>query len=642
MTEPSKKPDQAMTDLMHSLHGAVVLLDRQFRIVDLNSQWEHDVGAARADAIGENYFDLVPVAAQWRGTFERCLAGDAIKSDRVRVLNRRGAPLWLQSSQIPWRDSSGAVVGVLIASQRLSAADVSSDLTRADARLEVAVALAGIHVWEIDHQTEQLWSTGAADTFFEGTLGYADLAAGDYVAVHPEDRQRVQSIWEDQVSRGLDRQADYRLNRSDKLVWVTGSMRTTYSAEGETERILGVLQNITGRKLAELRADEANDAKSAFLATMSHEIRTPLNGVLGMVQAMAANELPAVQRERLDVIRQSGESLLAILNDILDLSKIEAGKLDLEEIDFDLGEVAHGAHSTFTALANKKGLSFSLNMDGASGVYRGDPTRLRQIIYNLVSNALKFTEKGEIRVDASRQGAELRLRVTDTGIGIPADKVATLFSKFAQVDASTTRRFGGTGLGLSICRQLAELMGGTLELETELGRGSIFTVTLPLPRVGDQMLAVAIKAPETQDRPRLGTVRVLAAEDNAVNQLVLRTLLLQIGLEPVVVPDGLQAVAAWEHEPWDVILMDVQMPQMDGIAATRAIRARELETGRPRVPIIALTANAMSHQRSEYEAAGMDAFVSKPISINCLFEALERALDPVDCEAPASDQAARS
>ena len=386
-------------------------------------------------------------------------------------------------------------------------------------------------------------------------------------------------------------------------------------------------------RAGEAAAEGANAAKSAFLATMSHEIRTPLNGVLGMAQAMAADDLADVQRDRLEVIHQSGEALLAILNDILDLSKIEAGKLDLEEIEFDLGEVARGAHSAFTALANKKGLSFALDIEAARGVYRGDPTRLRQILYNLISNGLKFTETGEIRVTAGQDDGELTLRVADTGVGIAPEALGRLFNAFSQADASTTRQYGGTGLGLSICRRLAELMGGTVSVESELGRGSCFTVRLPLPRVGEERAATALPAPATPPVASLA-VRVLAAEDNSVNQLVLKTLLHQIGVEPVVVGDGQAAVDAWAGGRWDVILMDVQMPVMDGPTAVRQIREREALSGRARTPILALTANAMPHQIAEYLAAGMDGHVAKPIEAARLFEALQTAIDSE--EAPAA------
>ncbi|HVN00220.1 MAG TPA: ATP-binding protein [Caulobacteraceae bacterium] len=376
-------------------------------------------------------------------------------------------------------------------------------------------------------------------------------------------------------------------------------------------------------------AEAANEAKSAFLATMSHEIRTPLNGVLGMAQAMAAEKLSAVQRDRLEVIRQSGEALLAILNDVLDLSKIEAGRFELEQVQFDLSDLMKGAHSAFTALANKKGLSFDLRIEEpAKGVYLGDPTRVRQILYNLISNALKFTEHGEVRVTAAKTGEMLALMVSDTGVGIAPERVGVLFEKFTQADASTTRRYGGTGLGLAICRELAALMGGEISVESKQGEGSTFLVKLPLEQVGEALTPTfaAPPAPSPQVEASLPRIRVLAAEDNTVNQLVLKTLLHQIGVEPMVVENGELALEAWKDSPWDVILMDMQMPVMDGLAATRAIREAEAAMGRVRTPIIALTANAMNHQIQACVAAGMDGHVAKPIEAVRLFAALEAAL----------------
>ena len=377
----------------------------------------------------------------------------------------------------------------------------------------------------------------------------------------------------------------------------------------------------------ERAAEAANVAKSQFLATMSHEIRTPLNGVLGMTQAIMADELSERQRDRLDIVRQSGQSLLAILNDILDLSKIEAGKLELEVIPFDLEEVARSAHAAFTGLAAKKGLFFRLETEGTEGSYLGDPVRLRQIIYNMISNALKFTEAGEVCVAVRWREGVLSITVSDTGVGIEPNTMDRLFHKFTQADASTTRRFGGTGLGLAICRHLAEAMDGSISVQSQPGKGSRFTLTAPLRQVDEAPAAAARGAASATssnalDRP----VRILAAEDNPTNQLVLKTLLNQAGIQPVIVGDGLAAVQAWQREDWDVILMDVHMPEMDGPGATRRIRELEQQRGGRRTPILALTANAMSDQVAQYMAMGMDGHIAKPVEISALFASIERAL----------------
>ena len=385
---------------------------------------------------------------------------------------------------------------------------------------------------------------------------------------------------------------------------------------------------IRNRELAD-EANAASQAKSLFLATMSHEIRTPLNGVLGMTQAMAGDELSTTQRGRLDVVRQSGESLLTILNDILDLSKIEAGKLQIEQADFDLTDVVQGAYATFEATADYKGLGFALDVaPEAAGVYRGDPTRIRQVLCNLLSNALKFTETGDVRVGIHWSAptetgpGHLCMVVRDTGIGMTPAQTAALFQKFVQADASTNRRFGGTGLGLAICGELVKLMNGEITIDSEPGVGSTFTVTLALERIADRR-AKAQEAPVSSAPTGL---RVLAADDNAVNQLVLTTLLAQVGVETVVVDNGLSAVEAWEAGAWDLVLMDIHMPVMDGLEAAATIRRREAQIGRARTPVIALTADAMSHQVDAYLAQGFDGHVSKPIEVGKLLAAMEAAL----------------
>ncbi len=387
----------------------------------------------------------------------------------------------------------------------------------------------------------------------------------------------------------------------------------------------------------ETEAAVANAAKSTFLATISHEIRTPLNGVLGMAQAMSADHLSEAQRGRLGVIQRSGEALTEILNDVLDLAKIEAGQLEIQSVEFELKDVLQAAIAAFAPVAASKGLDLRLEMgDGAPGAYRGDPLRLRQVLYNLTSNAVKFTARGEVRVSVTRTDRVIKVAVSDTGPGIPELQQARLFGKFEQLDASTTRRHGGTGLGLAICRELCELMGGSIAMKSAPGQGSTFLVSLPLERLGDRLES----AEPSEAAPTAPiALRILAAEDNDVNRTVLIALLAQIGVAPTIVEDGAQAVEAWESAPWDLILMDVQMPVMDGVSAVREIRARERASGRRRTPVIALTANAMVHQVAELKAAGMDDHVSKPIKVARLFEAIALAASGLD---HADDEVARS
>ncbi|MDB5470133.1 MAG: hybrid sensor histidine kinase/response regulator [Caulobacter sp.] len=374
------------------------------------------------------------------------------------------------------------------------------------------------------------------------------------------------------------------------------------------------------------QADSANVAKSQFLANMSHEIRTPLNGVLAMADVMSRGDLDERQRERLGVIRESGELLLAVLNDVLDLSKIEAGKLELSPADFNIADLADACRKVYGVMAQEKGLRFDLTIEPeAAGAWKGDRDRMRQILGNLLSNAVKFTVEGAVaaRFSLAPNGA-LRLTVADTGVGIAPDKLPTLFDKFVQADNSTTRQFGGTGLGLAICRELAQLMGGQIIARSAPGEGSTFTVDLPLAR-GEVRIPDALPAGEVEETEGRA-LRILAAEDNLTNQKVLRAVLDPLDIDLTIIGDGAAAVEAWRTGGFDLILMDIQMPVMDGVEATETIRAEERRGAMPRTPILALTANAMTYQVEQYLAAGMDGHVSKPIELQRLYVAIEQAL----------------
>ncbi|OYU71171.1 MAG: hybrid sensor histidine kinase/response regulator [Alphaproteobacteria bacterium PA2] len=386
------------------------------------------------------------------------------------------------------------------------------------------------------------------------------------------------------------------------------------------------------------KAEAASRAKSQFLAMMSHEIRTPLNAVLGMTQVISRSELSPEQRSRLGVIATSGEALLAVLNDLLDLSKIESGKLELEKTEVDIVGLVRDARAAFATLADEKQLALNLEIDpSAEGLFEGDPARIGQILANLVSNAVKFTEAGHVTISLSRPAESLILKVSDTGIGVSKEQQGRLFQKFSQADSSVTRRFGGTGLGLAIVNDLTDLMHGSVELDSRIGKGSTFTVTLPLPRLSQSAVDARWSQEAAGPPASLSTLRILVAEDNATNQLVLRTILNQFDVDPVIVPDGVEAVHQWQTNTWDVILMDVQMPQMDGMAACQMIRESEVAQGRSPTPIIALTANVMPDQIEMYLARGMTDVVAKPIQIERLLQVITDILDGPD--APAGAQA---
>ncbi|MDP3740431.1 MAG: ATP-binding protein [Hyphomonadaceae bacterium] len=494
-------------------------------------------------------------------------------------------------------------------------------------RLELAMSAANAGVYEIDMRSTGRWSSEQ----FKALAGPEAMARQDidpFGLYHDDEKQRVRESWDRCLRSNAVESIDTRIYSPDgDGHWVRIFTRVQRNALGEPVRAVGLMLDIDTHKRQELalveakqQAEAATIAKSNFLASMSHEIRTPLNGILGMAQVLQADELTEAQKERINVISESGQTLMALLNDVLDISKIEAGKLEIARIDGDFALTVERVRQLFVTRAQERGIGVTLETPKSfPKLLRYDPVRTRQCVGNLLSNAIKFTEQGGVSI---RLGAEsradgawmIRVSVTDTGIGMDEETLARLFGAFTQADATISRRFGGTGLGLAITRQLARLMGGEVSVESRPGVGSTFHFTFAAESGSARAPAAETETPALSDgspgRQVFGA-RVLLVDDNPVNRQVVKLFMIQMQPTIVEAANGAEALARLAEQPFDIVLLDVHMPVMDGKETIKRIRASD-QPWRD-VPVIALTADAMSGDRERYLSMGMNDYISKPI-----------------------------
>ncbi len=524
-----------------------------------------------------------------------------------------GAAAFLASEVLPLRAIARAQTGQTAAARRDLAA-----LRRLEAE---GVAS------EVDHvEAEVLFAEGRADEAFR--LLRAHMLEGEVIAARSFSAgiHQVTGDMQEQLTERREQLETARANTNlQRAVIFIGVVFLLFAVVA----LIWLSRQADHLRKARRRAEDANRAKSEFLANMSHEIRTPLNGVVSMADSLSRRPLGDQEHEMVELIRSSGETLERLLSDILDSARIESGQVTIEPAPFDLEQAVADIGALWRVKAEDKRVALEVDFDSSlSGTVHGDAVRLRQVLTNLVNNALKFTSEGSVRIGVSAgEGDRVLFRVSDTGVGFDREQRSRIFHRFQQADGSITRRYGGTGLGLAISTALVDLMGGALDCDSTPGEGSSFWFEIPLPRVEAPAQAAAADAPAATVHS--ASLRILLADDHPANRKVVEIMLGTTGIDLVTVENGQQAVDAFIGGGFDLVLMDMQMPVMDGLTATAAIRRHEADQGLKRTPVLMLTANAMAEHVEAGRAAGADGHLTKPVTMAALFEAIGAALEPV-------------
>ena len=645
-----------LTQLLAIADDAVIVTDAELRIVLFNEGAERIFGYRMDEILGRPLDLLVPESARARHSghvreFGQSSRAARRMSERTHIHGRRAdGALFDADASISHVELDGRVYYTAILRDVSANRQAQRQLKESEARFRGLAAAAPVGIFQTDADGRCLY-VNERWCNIAGMNAQEAIGAGWLRALHPADRARVGQVWQDNVSAGKAFELRYRFLRPDgSESWVLGNAIASHGADGELNGHIGTVTDITdgyrqsqALERAKSEAEAATRAKSLFLANMSHEIRTPLNAVLGMTTLLLDTPMDEDQTDFARTIRSSGEALLEIINDILDYSKADVGKLELEQRPFNLRACVEESLDLVTPRALEKGLNLAyLIEEDTPEALVGDVTRVRQILVNLLSNAVKFTHHGEVFVSVEGEALDsesvrLRFAVRDTGIGIAADQLPRLFQSFTQVDASTTRKYGGTGLGLAITKRLAELMGGGASVQSEPGHGSTFTVTLQVK------LAPSVEPAEFLQRnaPALIGKRILIVDDNLTNRRIVTKLALMWGMEPSTLPSALEALDRVRHgEQFDVAVLDMNMPDFDGVDLAKQIRRRRTAA---ELPIIVLTSLGQRQTLQAGQGVGLSACLSKPIKAAQLFSTLVavvegRLVGPQEPEPPPSER----